>query len=77
MQATTPPGSPKQTGCMCFGKGKPAPKTTSTVMKVADPIMKQSHDIIASPAGHWNTPGKFTPDAVEYKPMPAKPEGSK
>jgi hypothetical protein len=78
MQATTPtpPASPKQSGCLCFGKGKPAPKTTETIMSVADPAMKQG--IVASPAGHWNAPGRFTEGApMEYKPMPGPGEGSK
>lgn len=78
MQATTstPPGSPKQTGCLCFGKGKPVPKTTETVATVASPVLSDP-GIPASPAGHWNTPGKFTVGATDYKPMPGAPEGSK
>ena len=76
MQATKPPDSPRQNGFFCFGKAKIAPKTTETVMSVADSTMKQG--IVASPAGHWNTPGRFTPGAtVDYKPMPTKEEGSK
>ena len=66
MQATRPLDSPRNNGCLCFGKGKPAPKTTETVTTVANPV------IVSSPAGHWNTPGKFTPGAIDYKEMPTK-----
>jgi hypothetical protein len=77
MQPTNPPNnSPRQGGC-CFGKGKPAPKTTETVVTVANPVIKDQ-PIVASPAGHWNIPGKFTVGApTEYKAMPSKEEGSK